>query len=340
MADLTTLPEAERERSGDRLSNAFMAEAFDLVAGPLAKMLFIRLSPSDNLLIFSTHHIVGDGWSMSILLRELGAIYSAASKGLAPDLPPLTYQYVDYAAWEAAQVREGLFDRQLGYWKEKLAGVPPLLDLPTDRPRPTQSSFRGGHIDRVISADVVERLQQFSNRHDATLYMTVLAAFALVLHRLTAQDEIVVGTPASNRGDPELELIVGPFVNSLSLRLSIVGNPSFASYLSQVRRAAIEAIDNRDLPFDMVVEAINPARTFDHAPICQVMFGLHNFPGRRRVSKASSVPSSARKRMSRGSIFNWTWLSTGTSCLALTNMHWTCSTKSRSSDFTRISSRR
>ena len=278
VADLTTLPDAERERSGDRLSKAFMSEAFNLVTGPLAKALFIRLSPTDNLVVLSMHHIVADGWSSSILLRELGAVYSAAAQGGKPDLLPLPYAYVDYAAWEAAQVRDGLFERQLGYWKEKLAGVPPLLNLPTDLPRPPQRSFRGSRVDCAIEADLVRRLQEFSNNHDATLFMTVLAAFAVVLHRLAAQDEIVIGTPVANRGNPELEQVVGPFVNTLSLRLSIAGNPSFANYLSQVRRATIEAIDNRDLPFDMVVEAINPARTFDHAPICQVMFGLHNYP--------------------------------------------------------------
>jgi amino acid adenylation domain-containing protein len=278
VVDLTTQPDAERDRHGDRLSKELMLEAFDLVTGPLAKVLFVRLSPTDNLITFSMHHIVADGWSSSILLRELGAVYSAATKASKPDLLPLPYQYVDYAAWEAAQVHNGLFERQLNYWRERLAGVPPLLDLPTDRRRPKQRSFRGNRMDCTIETDVVLRLQQFSKSHDATLFMTVLAAFGVVLHRLTGQDEIVIGTPVANRGSPELEQVVGPFVNSLSLRLSVAGNPSFASYLSQVRRATIEAIDNRDLPFDMVVEAINPARTLEHAPIYQVMFGLHNFP--------------------------------------------------------------
>ena len=278
VVDLTAQPDAERERHGERLSKELMLEAFDLVTGPLAKVLFIRLSPTDNLITFSMHQIVADGWSFSILLRELGAVYSAATKASKPDLLPLPYQYVDYAAWEAAQVHDGLFERQLNYWKERLAGVPPLLDLPTDHRRPMQRSFRGNRMDCTIETDVVLRLQQFSKSHDATLFMTVLAAFGVVLHRLTGQDEIVIGTPVANRGSPELEQIVGPFVNSLSLRLNIAGNPSFASYLSQVRRTTIEAIDNRDLPFDMVVEAINPARTLEHAPIYQVMFGLYNFP--------------------------------------------------------------
>jgi amino acid adenylation domain-containing protein len=280
MVDLTTLPESERDCNGDRLSQELMLEPFNLVTGPLAKVLFIRLSPTDNLITFSMHHIVADGWSFSILLRELGTVYSAASKASKPDLLPLPYQYVDYAAWEAGQVCDGMFERQVGYWKEKLAGVPPSLDLPTDRPRPAQRSFRGNRMDCAIEADVVLRLQQFSKRHDATLFMTVLAAFGVVLHRLAGQDEIVIGTPVANRGSPELEQVIGPFVNTLCLRLSIAGNPSFASYLSQVRRTTIEAIDNRDLPFDMVVETINPARTLDHAPVCQVMFGLHNFPMR------------------------------------------------------------
>ena len=200
VADLTALPDADREREGDRLSNELTGETFNLVTGPLAKVLFVRLSPTDNLMTLSMHHIVADGWSSSILLRELGAVYSAVLRGDAPDLPPLAYQYVDYAAWEAAQVRDGLFERQLGYWREKLAGVPPLLDLPTDRPSahatliPRQSRrlrHRGWYT--------WTRLQQFGKRHDATLFMTVLAAFAVVLHRLTAQDEIVIGTPVANQ---------------------------------------------------------------------------------------------------------------------------------------------
>ena len=278
IADLTALPDESRELEGDKLSKQFTQDEFNLATGPLAKVLFVRLSPTATLLTLSMHHIVADGWSSSILLRELGAVYSALSNGRAPDLPPLAHQYVDYAAWEAAQVRDGLFERQVGYWREKLASAPPLLDLPTDRPRPARRSFQGSRVDCVIAADVVARLQRFSKRHDATLFMTVLAGFAVVLHRLTAQEDIVIGTPAANRSNPDLEQIVGPFVNSISLRLNTAGNPSFASYLSQVRRATIEAIDNRDVPFDMVVEAINPARTLDHAPIYQVMFGLHNFP--------------------------------------------------------------
>jgi amino acid adenylation domain-containing protein len=280
VVDLTSLPDASREHERDRLAKQFAQDAFDLVTGPLVKVLFVRLSSAVTLMTMSMHHIVADGWSSSILLREIGAVYSAVTKGGTPELPSLPYQYVDYAAWEAAQVREGLFERQLGYWKEKLAGAPPVLDLPTDRPRPSQRSFQGSRVDCVVETDMVEHLQRFSKRHDATLFMTVLAAFAVVLHRLSGQEELVIGTPAANRASPELEQIVGPFVNSLSLRLSIAGNPSFASYLSQVRSTAIGAIDNRDLPFDMVVEAINPVRTLDHAPIYQVMFGLHNFPVR------------------------------------------------------------
>ena len=172
VADLTTRPDANREHEADRLSKRFMQDAFNLVTGPLAKVLFVRLSATVNLMTLSMHHIVADGWSSSILLRELGAVYSAVSKGATPDLPPLPYQYVDYAAWEAAQVRDGLFERQLDYWKERLAGVPPLLNFPTDRPRPTQRSFRGNRVDCIIEADVVERLQQFSKRLDATLFMT------------------------------------------------------------------------------------------------------------------------------------------------------------------------
>ena len=276
--DLSEMPESERVAEGLRLSRELMRLKFALVDGPLARTLIVRLAPNINFLTISMHHIVGDGWSSSILMRELEAVYKALTSGHAPDLPPVPFQYIDYAAWEAAQVRAGLFDRQLAYWTEKLAHAPAALALPNDRPRPPLRSFRGSRVDCRIEPGLVQRLQQFSQQHDTTLFMTILAAWAVVLHRLSGQDDVVIGTPVANRGNPDLERIVGPFVNSLALRLDLAANPNFARFLEQVRRTTIDAIDNRELPFDMVVEAVNPARTLDHAPIFQVMFALHNFP--------------------------------------------------------------
>ena len=226
-----------------------MGLKFDLVDGALVRTLIVRLAPNINFLAISMHHIVGDGWSSSILMRELEAVYKALASGHAPDLPPVPFQYIDYAAWEAAQVRAGLFDRQLAYWTKKLAHAPAVLALPTDRPRPPVRSFRGSRFDCRIESDLVQRLQQFSLQHETTLFMTILAAWAVVLHRLSGQDDVVIGTPVANRSNPDLERIVGPFVNSLALRLDLAANPNFARFLEQVRRTTIEAIDNCRVAF-------------------------------------------------------------------------------------------
>ena len=278
VVDLTGWLKAEAEEEGVRLCHNLFHTRFDLVNGPVACALVVRVAPDINLVIICMHHIVADGWSSSIIARELRETYTALKRGGDPVLPPLALQYVDYAAFETAQVRSGLFERQLAYWKTKLKGAAPILALPTDRPRRSQQSLQGGRYDCIVEPDLVQRLEQFSHRHDATLFMTMLAAFGVVLHRWTGQDDIVVGTPIANRANPDLERIVGPFVNNLSLRLDASGQPRFTDYLAQIRRTVIEAIDHRDLPFDMVVEAINPARALNHAPIFQVMFALHNFP--------------------------------------------------------------
>lgn len=277
--DLSDLPETEREAEGIRLSQDLMGFKFDLADGALVRALIIRLSPDLNLLAISMHHIVGDGWSSSIVMREMEAAYKALVSGTGPDLPPVSFQYIDYAAWEAAQVRNGLFNRQLAYWTKTLAHAPAVLELPTDRPRPPVKSYRGSRFDCRIESDFVQRLQEFSLQNETTLFMTVLAAWAVVLHRLSGQDDLVIGTPVANRNNPDLERIVGPFINSLALRFDLAANPSFAQFLEQVRRRSIDAIENSELPFDMVVEAVNPTRTLNHSPIFQVMFGLHNFPG-------------------------------------------------------------
>ena len=181
-----------------------------------------------------------------------------------------------HAPTDRVAAADRMFERQRNYWKAKLAGISPVLALPSDRPRPAQPSLRGSHIDCMIEADMVAQLQQLSERHDTTLFTTVLAAFGVVLHRLSAQDDIVIGTPITSRYDPDREQAAKPCVNSLPLRLSIAGNPGFADYLAQARDTTLEAMDNGDLPFDMVVEDLDSARTLDHAPIYQVMFSLND----------------------------------------------------------------
>ena len=278
VVDLSDLPQENREAEGLRLCRANLKMKFDFTKRPPAVLLLVRLAPEVHLVSLCMHHIIADGWSISIALQDFAAFYSALKNKSPPAIAPLSVQYVDYAAWENDQVRIGLFNRQLGYWKTKLAAAPAVLELPTDRVRPPTQSFLGGRIDRTIDPVLANRLKRFSEEHDVTPFMTVLAAWQVVLHRLSGQDDIVVGTPVANRGRPELEQVVGPFVNTLALRADLSDNPSFIAFLDQVRKNVIEAIDNREIPFDMVVEAVNPRRGESHSPIFQVLFALHNFP--------------------------------------------------------------
>ena len=217
----------------------------------------------------------GRGRSLS---ENSAARYSALTSETKLNIADLPLQYVDYAAWEGEQVRGELFDRQLAYWQAKLAGAPALLELPTDRMRPPMQSFEGDRVDRVIDPDLADDIARYCRQRDVTPFMTILAALQVLLHRISGQDDIVIGTPVANRGTPELENVIGPFVNSLALRTNLADNATFSEFLTQVREVTIDAIDNRDVPFDLVVEAVKPLRTVGHAPIFQVMFALHNFP--------------------------------------------------------------
>ena len=276
VADLADRPENESDSEAFELARE--GARFDLTQGPVAQFLLIRISPDCHLVVFNMHHIVADGWSLSIAVSEFAACYSALTSGTELNTTDLPIQYVDYAAWEGEQVRGGLFDRQLAYWQAKLTGAPTLLELPTDRVRPAVQSFEGSCVDRVVDSDLADEIARYSRQRDVTPFMAILAALQVLLHRMSGQDDIVIGTPVANRGAPELENVIGPFVNSLALRVNLAENPTFNEFLSQVRQVTIDAIDNREIPFDLVVEAVNPLRTLGHAPIFQVMLALHNFP--------------------------------------------------------------
>ena len=268
----------EPEPEVKRLAKEFGTEPFDLAQGPMAKFLLMRLSAEESRLVVCVHHIASDGWSLSVAVREICAVYASALEGKPSPLPALSIQYVDYAAWQRHQLNSGLFARQLSYWQRELAGAPTLLELPTDRPRPLLQSFRGKRRSLRMPAALLEQLNAFSLAHQATLYMTLLAAFQVLLARYSGQDDVVVGSPVANRDRIELESLIGCFVNNIVLRGRLEGNPRFVDFLAQVKSTVLRAFDHRDLPFDRIVEAVRPERTTSHHPIFQCLFTLHSFP--------------------------------------------------------------
>ena len=276
--DLSHLPESERDQEWRRVALAHGAAPFDLATGPLMSCVLMRLAPDNHVLTLCTHHIASDGWSMSVVAREICANYDAFVSGAPSPLPPLELQYIDFAAWQREQMSSGLLVRQLGYWQRELAGAPVLLELPTDRPRPPVQSYRGSRRLYRIEPEQLAALKAFSRASDATLYMTMLAAWQVLLHRYSGQDDILVGSPFANRDDPALEPVVGCFVNNVVMRARLSGNPQFRDVLKQTSAVVLGAFDNREVPFDRIVEALRPERSTSHSPVFQTMFTLHSFP--------------------------------------------------------------
>ncbi|MCA6113143.1 amino acid adenylation domain-containing protein, partial [Bradyrhizobium sp. CNPSo 4026] len=249
---------------------------FDLVRGPLIRGRLIRTSDEEHVFLLTQHHIVSDGWSMGVLVRELSQLYRAFLAGEDDPLPPLAIQYPDYAAWQRQWLAGERLQGQAQYWRNTLAGAPARLELPTDRPRPPQQSFAGANVPVVIDADLTRELKRLSRQHGTTLFMTVLAAWAAVLSRLAGQDDLVIGVPSANRGRREIEELIGFFVNTLALRLDLSGAPSVAELLERTRRTALGAQGHQDLPFERVVEIVQPPRHLDHTPLFQVMLAWQN----------------------------------------------------------------
>ena len=260
-----------------RLVLSFGQEPFDLARGPLARYMLVALGADHYVFAMATHHIVSDGWSTSILIRELMQLYAAYVEGHEPDLP-VPAQYVDYAGWEQRLAAEGSFARSLDFWKRKLEGAPALIELPTDCPRPTAQSFRGQRMLRGISGELLGRLKDLARREGSTLFVVLLSAWQVLLHRYSGQDDILVGSAAANRSMPELESIVGCLANTIVLRGRMDGNPSFKDYMGSATATVFDALDHQALPFDHLVEALNPARSTSHSPIFQVFFTLMSFP--------------------------------------------------------------
>jgi arthrofactin-type cyclic lipopeptide synthetase C len=254
---------------------------FDLAAGPLIRGRLIRLDDAEHVLLITMHHIVSDGWSMGVFIRELGTLYRAFRHGRPDPLPPLTIQYADYASWERSWLAGERLQTQSAYWQETLAGAPPRLELPTDFPRPAEQTHAGAVVGLTIDAALTGDLKAFSRRHGATLFMTVATAWAVVLARLSGQTDFVIGVPVANRSRAEIEPLIGFFVNTLALRIDLAGHPTAAAALQRVKAQVQSAQQHQDLPFEQVVELVKPVRSLAHSPLFQVALIWQQLEGGR-----------------------------------------------------------
>jgi amino acid adenylation domain-containing protein len=278
VADLAAGPAGGREAAALHLARQEAARPFDLAAGPLCRPLLARLDDQDHLLILTMHHIVSDGWSMGVLIRELTALYAAFSAGAADPLPPLPVQYGDYALWQLGRQGTPALARELQFWRQALAGAPALLELPADRPRPGRLSERGAVLDFRLSHALADDLAALGRSCGATMFMTLLAGFAALASRYSGQQDLCIGTPVAGRIRPELEDLAGFFVNTLVLRIASSPRMTFRDLLARTRDVTLAAFEHQEVPFEQLVEELRPARDPSRTPLFQVMFILQNAP--------------------------------------------------------------
>ncbi|HSU18095.1 MAG TPA: amino acid adenylation domain-containing protein, partial [Longimicrobium sp.] len=282
--DLTGLAAEEREQEARRLAREDAERPFDLERGPLLRATLLRLSDEEHVLLLTVHHIVSDGWSMGVLFRELFTLYASLSRPAGepgpasplPPLPTLPVQYADFAVWQRGWLQGEVLQRQLDWWRERLGGAPPALELPTDRPRPAVASSRGAAHGFRLPSEITRGLRSLARREGATLYMVTHAALDLLLSRWSGQEDLVVGSPIAGRTQVGTEGLIGFFVNTLALRVDLSGDPTFGELLGRVRETALGAYAHQELPFERLVEEVAPERGLSHTPLFQVMFQLQN----------------------------------------------------------------
>ncbi|MDM8515212.1 amino acid adenylation domain-containing protein [Desulfobacterales bacterium HSG16] len=272
------LPESEKLGQVFELAAKEAQYPFDLEKGPLLRIMLIKLAPGDHVFVLTLHHIITDAWSVGIMIREITMVYEAFSKGMPSPLAPLKIQYADFACWQHEYLKGVLLEKQLDYWKNQLAGVPRILKLPLDRPRPSEKTFPRGVVRFFIDTDLTARLNRISRKSEATLFMTLLAVFSILMARYSGQKDILIGSPVANRHIKSVEPLTGFFVNTLVFRTKLDGNPKFTNVLEQVKKNAAEAYSNQDIPFEHLVEILQPGRSLSHTPLFQVMFVLQNAP--------------------------------------------------------------
>jgi amino acid adenylation domain-containing protein len=276
--DLSSLDQDNREAELQRIVNDEAQRPFELSTGPLWRCQMIRMAAEDHVLVLVMHHIVTDGWSLGVLLRELTLLYEAYAHGLDSPLAELPIQYVDYAAWQRERLQGEVLDQQISYWRKQLSGAPGVIPLPTDKPRPRVQSYRGARHTFVLPLELSADLKTLANSSGATLFMVLVAAFQSLLARYTAQPDIVVGTPIANRNRAETESLIGFFVNTLVLRTEVRGEMSFRDLIKRVREICLEAYAHQDVPLEKLVDELQPERELSHNPLFQVMLALQNAP--------------------------------------------------------------
>src|SRR5437588_4276523 len=252
------------------------AKPFDLIHGPLLRVRLLKLAQQEHVLLWTVHHIVFDAWSQSVFLRELLALYQAFCAGQESPLPPLPVQYADFVLWQRSWLNEAAILSELEYWRTQLAGAPAELDLPRDRPRPSQRRFAANCHTFVLPAEQLAALNDLTHARQTTLYMTLLAGFAVLLQRYSGHDDIVAGSPIANRRETQLEQLIGFFANTLVMRVRVRQQESFRELLARVRATALEAYQHQDLPFERLVEELSPERSLNTTPVFQVVFALQN----------------------------------------------------------------
>ncbi|MBH8554249.1 amino acid adenylation domain-containing protein [Nostocaceae cyanobacterium CENA357] len=276
VVDLQAVP--EQQAKAWELATEEAQKPFDLATGPLLRTTVLRLSETENVLLFTIHHIVSDGWTIGILIREVAALYEAFSQGLPSPLPELPIQYADFAIWQRQWLQGEVLESQVSYWQKQIGNDPPILQLPTDYPRPAVETFQGATQSFTVPPEITAKLKILSRQADATLFMTLLAAFKTLLHRYTSANDILVGSPIANRHYTEIEGLIGFFVNTLVLRTNLASNPTFLELLRQVRECTLGAYTHQDLPFEYLVDSLQIERDLSYNPIFQVLFALQNAP--------------------------------------------------------------
>ena len=276
LVDLSSLPEALREAEAKRLTQDEAARPFDLAAGSLLRTTVLRLDDQQHIALLTFHHIVSDGWSMGVLVKEVAALYNAYSQGQESPLAELPVQYADYAVWQREWLQGEVLDQQIGYWKQQLEGAPELLELPTDRPRPAVQTHHGASVGMVLSPELTAKVRELCRAEGATLFMLLLAVFKVLLARYTGQEDISVGTPIAGRNRVETEGLIGFFVNTLVLRTDLSGNPTVHELVRRVREVALGAYAHQELPFEKLVDELQVERSLSHTPLFQVVFALQN----------------------------------------------------------------
>ncbi len=289
VTDLSILTKEQQALDSKRILFNEARHSFNLQTGPLLRFHIVKLSEKEHLALLNMHHIVSDGWSMGIFFQELVILYDAFSRGRPSPLPELSLQYADYADWQREWLQGDVLEAQLNYWKQQLDGIPLVLELPLDRPRPSVQTNSGANAAVSIKRQQLDRLVEFSRSQGATLFMTLLAAFQVLLARISGQDDVSVGTPVANRTRAEVEQIIGLFINTLVIRTRLDLKQSFKLILQKVKENALGAFAHQDIPFEMLVDAIQPERDMSHSPLFQVMFILQNAQQRDASSSSSDL---------------------------------------------------